>query len=510
MKLKSLGILGLFLVLMLFLSFMTSDPWYAFWNGTFWKPNNIENLLHRTSLYGLLGIGVAFVIITGGIDLSIGSVVCLSGCLLAMFLRVDYRPIDRAEVIRLEADSKTILIRPGPKDFSPGETVRLSDVRRARNALLEIEKVSSVTLEDASGKPAGSAVKLIVRGDVSRDDDTGTIAKAYPIQDFSERNQDKASSVSMKGSIQGLRNRDQLVLLHPKQGQKQIEVEAVRSENGETIVNSRRELGTGLSSDWFAVPLERKQRMSIPAALLSVAAIAALLGTIHGLLITRLRLQPFVVTLCGLLIYRGLSRQLVNDQAVGFGNEYSDGLSLLGSGKWTLFHWVESGQAQSFGIPYPFFIFVIVAVVAAVFLNRTIGGRYLLALGRNEEAARFSGINTKKYVSLAYIICTVSAAVAGMLFALNFNSVSPSSFGNFFELYAIAAAVLGGCSLRGGEGTIFGVVLGTAVMQMLNNMILLMKISDKLEFAIIGFVILLGVTGDELFRRMAARKRSTS
>ncbi len=140
----------------------------------------------------------------------------------------------------------------------------------------------------------------------------------------------------------------------------------------------------------------------------------------------------------------------------------------------------------------------------------TIWGRYLLALGRNEEAARFSGINTQRYTTLAYVLCTVAAAIGGMLFALNFNSVSPSSFGNFFELYAIAAAVLGGCSLRGGEGTIIGVVLGTAVMQMLNNMILLMKISDKLEFAIIGMVILLGVIGDELFRRLAARKRSAT
>jgi ribose transport system permease protein len=95
-----------------------------------------------------------------------------------------------------------------------------------------------------------------------------------------------------------------------------------------------------------------------------------------------------------------------------------------------------------------------------------------------------------------------------MLFALDSNSVSPSSFGNFFELYAIAAAVLGGCSLRGGEGTILGVVIGTAVMQVLNNLILLMKISDELEFAIIGSVILLGVTADEIVRRIASRQRN--
>lgn len=508
MKLKSLGIFGLFLVLMLFLSFMTSDPWYEVWNGTFWKPNNIENLLHRTSMYGLLGIGVAFVIITGGIDLSIGSIVCLSGCLLALFLRVDYRPFDVAEVLQIKADARTIVVRSAAKDFNVGDHVRLSEARRARNAIVEVEKVETVELENNAGQVAGKATKLTIRGDLSRDDDAGILAKAYRVLDFSERSADSRSKIVIDKNAPKLRVRDQVVLLHPTQGQKQIEVAGVTTGQTDVAIESARELGNDFSKDWYAVPLQRQQRMSVPAALLSVLGIAAILGTIHGLLITRVHLQPFVVTLCGLLFYRGLSRQLVNDQAVGFGKEYADGLNQLGSGKWTLFHWQEMGNAQSFGIPYPVFIFVAVAVLAAIFLNMTIWGRYLLALGRNEEAARFSGINTQRYTTLAYVLCTVAAAIGGMLFALNFNSVSPSSFGNFFELYAIAAAVLGGCSLRGGEGTIIGVVLGTAVMQMLNNMILLMKISDKLEFAIIGLVILMGVTGDELFRRFAARKRT--
>ena len=85
--------------------------------------------------------------------------------------------------------------------------------------------------------------------------------------------------------------------------------------------------------------------------------------------------------------------------------------------------------------------------------NWTARGQYLLALGRNEEAARYSGINTKRMVVLAYVLCALAAGLGGILFALDVNSVQPSGFGNFYELYAIAAAVLGGCSLRGGEGT---------------------------------------------------------
>ena len=221
---------------------------------------------------------------------------------------------------------------------------------------------------------------------------------------------------------------------------------------------------------------------------------------IHGLLVTRVKLQPFVVTLCGLLIYRGMSRWLVGDQPIGFGSEYEGSLSILGIGKLPI--------AAGFGIPYPFFVLIGVAIVAAILLNLTIWGRYLLALGRNEEAARYSGIDTASITMAAYVIGVVLAAVGGILFALDANSVSPSSFGNSYELYAIAAAVLGGCSLRGGEGSILGVVIGTAVMQVLNNMIVLLEISDTLEFAIIGMVILLGVLADETGRRIVAANRA--
>ena len=138
---------------------------------------------------------------------------------------------------------------------------------------------------------------------------------------------------------------------------------------------------------------------------------------------------------------------------------------------------------------------------------RTIYGRYLLALGGNEEAARYSGINTARMIVLAYVICSGLAGLGGMLFVLDVNSAQPVDFGNFYELYAIAAAVLGGCSLRGGEGTILGVVIGAAVMQVLRNSITLLGIPTQLEFAIIGAVILAGVVTDETLKLMIARRR---
>ena len=240
----------------------------------------------------------------------------------------------------------------------------------------------------------------------------------------------------------------------------------------------------------------------VPLAVLAALGLPLLLGSVHGLLITRLKLQPFVVTLCGLLLYRGLARGLTSDQTQGFGNGFT-GLRTLATGK------VPVPFVENFAIPVPCVILAVVAVLGAVFLNRTIYGRYLLALGGNEEAARYSGINTARMIVLAYVICGGLAGLGGMLFVLDVNSAQPVDFGSFYELYAIAAAVLGGCSLRGGEGTILGVVIGAAVMQVLRNSITLLGIPTQLEFAIIGAVILAGVVTDETLKLMIARRRQT-
>jgi ribose transport system permease protein len=161
-------------------------------------------------------------------------------------------------------------------------------------------------------------------------------------------------------------------------------------------------------------------------------------------------------------------------------------------------------------VPAPVIFLIVLAAAASVFLNQTIYGRYLLALGRNEEAARYSGIKTDRMIILAYVLCAGAAGIGGILFALEGNSVQPAGHGNFLELYAIAAAVLGGCSLRGGEGSILGVIIGAAVMRVLYNSINILGIPSQLEFAIIGGVILLGVLADELVKRFSARKRVPS
>jgi ribose transport system permease protein len=254
------------------------------------------------------------------------------------------------------------------------------------------------------------------------------------------------------------------------------------------------------------LPYLLSQGWPVAAAVAAVLGMAVAIGLIHGLLVTRLRLQPFVVTLCGLLLYRGIARGITGDVSQGFGTQFK-GLRSIATTKLPIF---GSGN-DVFHLPATTLILIIIAIIAAVFLNKTIYGRYLLALGNNPEAARYSGINVGRMTLLAYVICSSLAGLGGMLFVLDINAAQPSDFGNFYELYAIAAAVLGGCSLRGGEGSITGVVIGSAVMVVLNNAINLVHPDyQNIEFAIIGGVILAGVIIDELARRVVAARREAA
>ena len=246
-------------------------------------------------------------------------------------------------------------------------------------------------------------------------------------------------------------------------------------------------------------------QLPIAVAIFLVMVISALIGLAHGLLITKLELQPFVVTLCGLLIYRGVARFITADQTMGFGNEL-EGFRKLATSKLDVPLLTE---ATGFLLPVPFLILFVLMVLGAVFLDKTVWGRHLLALGRNEQAARYSGIKTDRLTIISYVICSTLAGFGGIMFMLDLNSVQPSSHGSFYELYAIAAAVLGGCSLRGGEGSIIGVVIGMAVLRLLYNASNLLGIPTQLEFTIIGGVILAGAIVDQVAKQIVHRFRQS-
>jgi ribose transport system permease protein len=226
-----------------------------------------------------------------------------------------------------------------------------------------------------------------------------------------------------------------------------------------------------------------------PLAIGAILLIAVILGIFHGFLVTKIHLQSFIVTLCGLLFYRGLARYIAEDQTLGFG--YCTGFEMLQK--------LTTGQIM--GVPMPFVLLIIISFIMWVVLHRSVYGRYLFAVGRNEEAARFSGINTSLIIASSYVVSALMAGLGAILLAFYTNSISPSSHGNFYELYAIAAAVLGGCSLRGGEGSVIGIVIGAALLQVLQNLVNLLGIPSSLNFAVMGTVILIGVITDQILGR---------
>jgi ribose transport system permease protein len=255
-----------------------------------------------------------------------------------------------------------------------------------------------------------------------------------------------------------------------------------------------------------------------PLAAAFALAVPMLLGLGHGFLITRFKMQPFIVTLCGLLLYRGIARFIANDTTKGFGDAAGFGtLKFLAAGQ--LFNEkvpataaneipkIPNGIFAGFGgIPMPFVFLIVIAIVMWVVLHRSVYGRYLFAIGRNEEATRFSGINTRWVVAGAYILAGLLTGISGILFAFYTNSVTPSTQGNSYELNGIAAAVLGGCSLRGGEGSILGILIGTALLLVLQNLVNLLGIPSSLNYAVMGAVVLVGVLADQLFKNRAGKK----
>jgi ribose transport system permease protein len=235
-------------------------------------------------------------------------------------------------------------------------------------------------------------------------------------------------------------------------------------------------------SPWIAVPF--------------CLGLSLAIGLWHGALVTKVRMQPFVVTLCGLFFYRGIARYIGEDKSHGFGFQTFEKLNFVSKG-------------ALFGlVPMPFLIMLGIAVLVGLLLHTTPQGRHLFALGANEESARFSGIATDRLKILAYVLCSFITGIGAILFSFKVGSLGPSGFGSFYELYAIAGAVLGGCSLRGGSGNIFGVVIGATLIVVLGNLVNILGIASQLEYVVIGGAILVGVFADEMLRRRTLSRRT--
>lgn len=256
----------------------------------------------------------------------------------------------------------------------------------------------------------------------------------------------------------------------------------------------------GLAAVLFGVLMERGVP-PLPAVIITLLA-GAVIGYVQGELVTRLKLQAFLVTLCGLFIFRGLARQLTTSpvgiqKVKGLHPEFAKSLE-------SLQFWLSGVDAERDNLevfPAQFVVLLLLAAVVGVVLHKTVYGRYWFAIGYNEQAAKYAGINVERSRLAAFVLCSTLAALAGILLLLSSGSAMPDNAGQSLELYAIAGAVLGGCSLRGGEGNIIGIVLGAAILPLIYKIVTFRDIGDAVIPSIVGGTLLFGVIFDEALRR---------
>ncbi|MBC8134046.1 MAG: ABC transporter permease, partial [Deltaproteobacteria bacterium] len=192
----------------------------------------------------------------------------------------------------------------------------------------------------------------------------------------------------------------------------------------------------------------------IGSAVAVAIALSLAIGFSQGLVITWLGVQPFVVTLGSMLLLRGVAEVMTGGTDIGFQGKYP-GFRFLGEG-------------LGLGMPMPFWFALVAIVITAFLMHRTLFGRYCYAIGSNAEAARLSGVPVQRIRLVTFVASAGLAGVAGVLYVAYLPSATPS-LGSAYELHAVAAAVLGGCSLLGGRGSVFGVLVGAGIMQITFN-----------------------------------------
>lgn len=232
----------------------------------------------------------------------------------------------------------------------------------------------------------------------------------------------------------------------------------------------------------------QKAGLPVGVALIITLIIGTVFGALNGALITRARINPFVTTLATQMLAVGLGSIITQVQTVNYP------LRTMGEG------WYKSIFKLESGFPTGIIVLAVVAILMGIILKKTKFGRYLLALGSNEEAARLSGINIDKYKFLAYTLCGFFAGLAGIAYAATYTTIMPGE-GVGFELDAIAAAVIGGSSLAGGIAGIGGTIIGLFIMTILKVGLPFIGLQAHYQTFITGIVLLVAVYLDVIRNR---------
>nr|WP_280520323.1 sugar ABC transporter permease [Lactococcus nasutitermitis] len=225
------------------------------------------------------------------------------------------------------------------------------------------------------------------------------------------------------------------------------------------------------------------QGMPLPLAVLIAILLGGFLGAINGLLVAYGKLAPFIVTLATQMVYRGATLVFTNGNPI---TKHMSGFFLA-----------YIGQGYLFGIPFPVILMVIVFIILYILLHKTAFGKSVYALGGNEKAAYISGVKLNKVKVIIYTISGVMSALSGLIITSRLSSATPQA-GTGYEMYAIAAVVLGGTSLMGGKGRMTGTIIGVLIIGVLNNGLNIIGVSAFWQQVIEGIVILIAVLVDVL------------
>ncbi len=234
-------------------------------------------------------------------------------------------------------------------------------------------------------------------------------------------------------------------------------------------------------------------QLPLPVGVLGGILTGALAGFVNGVVIARMRIPPFIATLGMMYIAKGLSLVISGLKPIYFNETPEFRQIAMGS--------VSGSIIPGLDIPNAVFILFGAAIVASFILGRTVLGRYTFALGSNEEATRLSGVNTRFWKIAVYTLCGIFAGLGGVLMAARLNSAQPA-LGQGYELDAIAAVVIGGTSLRGGEGTIMGTIIGAFVMSVLVNGLRMLAVPQEWQTVVTGAIVILAVYLDIIRRRV--------
>jgi len=232
----------------------------------------------------------------------------------------------------------------------------------------------------------------------------------------------------------------------------------------------------------YAAAYYKGLNLPVFAAVLAACAVGALVGLLNGSLVAKTRIPPFIATLGTLTTIRGLAYLYTSGRPV---SDLTDDYNFI-------------GQGDFLGIPVPILILVIMAIITHVLYSQTKFGKYIYAIGGNEQAARVSGINVSKYKMLMYVYAGLLSGLAGLVVSARIGS-GQSGQGVGYELDAIAAAVIGGASLSaGGIGTVAGTIVGALIIGVLNNILDLTNVSAYWQQIVKGCIIVGAVIIDQL------------